>query len=324
MKIVLIILTVGVGLLILTEIGLRVIFGFGNPLIYQADENIGYLLVPDQKTRRFGNRIEINQYSMRSSPIAAVGDPTTLRILLLGDSIVNGGWWTDQSDIISEILSQQLTQTLDLQTPQNRIEVLNVAANSWGPPNQRAYLQKYGTFRAAYLVLIVNTDDLFTKPPNPEVVGRDRNYPDRQPALALQEVLNRFRSPGQPRATPSSAPQPQPNDPVGYNLRAIEDIRDIAAQAEIPFLLAMTPLLREIGTPGPRDYEIKARQRLTELTQTQQIPYIDFLSIFNSTSEPESLYRDHIHLSVRGNQLVAQKLTQSLQQQIGLWINSSR
>ncbi|MEB3278159.1 MAG: SGNH/GDSL hydrolase family protein [Lyngbya sp.] len=320
MKIVLIILAVWAGLLILTEIGLRIIFGFGNPLIYQADEDIGYLLVPNQKTRRFGNRIEINEYSMRSSPIATVPDSTTLRILLLGDSIVNGGWWTDQSDLISEMLTQQLQQTLGKNTPRPRVEVLNVAANSWGPPNQLAYLRKFGTFEVAYLILIINTDDLFTKPPNPEVVGSDRNYPDHQPVLALLEVLNRFRSPGQPPAT-SSQPQPQPDDPVGYNLKAIEEIRAIATQQEIPFLLAMTPLLREIGNPGPRDYEIKARQRLTELTQSQQIPYIDFLTLFNSTPEPETLYRDHIHLSVKGNQFVTQKLTQTLQEQMEISVN---
>ncbi len=322
MKIVLITLAVGVGLLILAEIGLRVMFGFGNPLIYQADEDIGYLLVPDQKTRRFGNRIEINQYSMRSSPITTVPHSTTLRILLLGDSIVNGGWWTDQSDIISEMLSQQLTQTQDKQTPEHRIEVLNIAANSWGPPNQLAYLRKFGTFQAACLVLIINTDDLFTKPPNPNLVGVDPNYPDHRPILGLQELLNRFRS-SPPSSTTTSFSQRQPSDPVSYNLQAIEEIRDIATLAQIPFLLAMTPLLRELGSPGPRDYEIKARQRLTELTQSQKIFYIDFLPLFNSINEPKSFYRDHIHLSVQGNQFVTEKLTQTLQEKMEILVDSS-
>ncbi|WP_413160003.1 SGNH/GDSL hydrolase family protein [Capilliphycus salinus ALCB114379] len=311
MKIVLIILAVFLGLLILAEFGLRVIFGFGRPLIYQADEDIGYLLVCDQKTRRFGNRIEINQYSMRSSPITPVPDSTTLRILLLGDSIVNGGWWTDQSQIISEMLAQQLNSTFDQQTPPQKIEVLNVAANSWGPPNQLAYLRKFGTFQAGGLILIINTDDLFTQPPNPQIVGRDRNYPDRQPPAALVEVFNRFRSPAPP--PPSSPPA---NDLVGYNLEAIQEIRAIAAKNEIPFLLAMTPLLREIGSPGPRDYEIKARQRLTELTESLQILYIDFLPRFNSTCDPETFYRDHIHLSVKGNQFVTDQLSESWQKQL--------
>ncbi|MEL7038122.1 MAG: SGNH/GDSL hydrolase family protein [Cyanobacteria bacterium J06592_8] len=307
--------------MIIVEVGLRVFFGFGRPLIYQADTEVGYLLVPNQKTRRFGNRIEINQYSMRGSAITPTLDSETLRILLLGDSIVNGGWWTDQSDIISEILTQQLNQTLDRQTPKQTIEVLNVSAGSWGPPNQLAYLRKFGTFEAAYLILIINTDDLFTKPPNPNIVGRDRNYPDHRPALAVLELLSRFSSSNQFSLTPT---EPEPNDPVGYNLKAIQEIQEIATQAQMPFLLVMTPLLREIGTPGPRDYEIKARLRLTELTQTQNIPYIDFLPIFNTVDEPATLYRDHIHLSVEGNQQVTQKLTQSLQQQLEIAGNSSQ
>ena len=69
MKVVLVILAVIFSLLALAEVGLRVLFDFGNPLIYIADEEIGYLLAPNQRVRRFGNLIEINRYSMRSSTI---------------------------------------------------------------------------------------------------------------------------------------------------------------------------------------------------------------------------------------------------------------
>jgi hypothetical protein len=73
-----------VGLFVVVEIGLRSLFGFGNPLIYIGDEQIGYLLAPNQRTRRFGNRIEINEYSMRGSPLKETLTPSGLRILLLG------------------------------------------------------------------------------------------------------------------------------------------------------------------------------------------------------------------------------------------------
>ncbi len=68
----------------------------------------------------------------------------------------------------------------------------------------------------------------------------------------------------------------------------------------------MTPLLRETGDCEPRDYEIKARSRLIEFTETEQILYLDFLPIFNSIQQPIKLYRDHIHLSPQGNQIVSQ------------------
>jgi lysophospholipase L1-like esterase len=106
----------------------------------------------------------------------------------------------------------------------------------------------------------------------------------------------------------------EPGDRVGYNLEAIAKIQTLAKATDAKLLLAMTPLLREIGEPGPRDYELEARQRLVNFTQTQQITYLDFLPVFNSSETPESLYRDHIHLSPQGNQRVSEAITRSLQQ----------
>ena len=52
--------------LLLIELILRVGFGFGRPPLYMADEAMGYRLAPNQQVRRMGNRIVINEYSMRS------------------------------------------------------------------------------------------------------------------------------------------------------------------------------------------------------------------------------------------------------------------
>ncbi len=79
----------------------------------------------------------------------------------------------------------------------------------------------------------------------------------------------------------------------------------------------MTPLLREIGEPGPRDYEIKARERLSDFTKIQQINYIDFLPIFNSTTNPQGLFHDHIHLNLQGNKFVSEVMERSLLEILG-------
>ncbi|WP_414581131.1 SGNH/GDSL hydrolase family protein [Scytonema sp. PCC 10023] len=304
MKVVLLIsLVLVIGLFVVIEVGLRSLFGFGNPLIYIPDEQIGYLLAPNQRTRRFGHRIEINEYSMRSEPIQKTPSPSTLRVLLLGDSIVNGGWWTDQDNTISSLLLRSLSDSVTSNFQQ--VEVLNASANSWGPRNELAYLQKFGNFNAQAVVLVINTDDLFATSPTALPVGRDRNYPDKKPPLALVEVLQRYML----RQTPIpelEAVQNEGGDRVGLNLEAIGKIQALTHQANSQFLLVMTPLLREIGQPGPRDYEIKARQRLLEFCQAQQITYVDFLPIFNSNQNPKALYHDHIHLNLQGNQLVSQ------------------
>jgi lysophospholipase L1-like esterase len=310
MKVVLLLsLAIAIGLIVIIELGLRWRFGFGNPLLYTADEQIGYLLSPNQQTQRFGNRIKINEYSMRSEPISKMPSPSTLRILLIGDSIVNGGWWTDQEKTISSLMQRSLTSAVSGNF--KNAEVLNASANSWGPRNELAYLQKFGSFNSQVIVLIINTDDLFATAPTSLQVGRDRNYPNQKPPLASVEVFNRYLS--KPKPIPElQEVYNEGGDRVGINLEAISKIQTLAHQANSKFLLVMTPLLREIGEPGPRDYEVKARQRLSEFCQAQQITYIDFLPIFNSHQDPKALYHDHIHLNLQGNQLVTEEIERSL------------
>lgn len=307
------ILAVIVGLLVLLEVGLRSLFGFGNPLIYVADEQIGYLLAPNQRTRRFGNQIEINQYSMRSPPMTVTRSPSTLRVLLLGDSVANGSWWTDQEQTIAAMMTQVLQLLAAAGTAFNQVEVLNASASSWGPRNELAYLQRFGTFNAQAVVLLINTDDLFATAPTSLPVGRDRNYPSHKPSLALVEAALRYVLPALP-VPELQAVQVEPGDRVGRNLEAIQQIQAITRQTNSQLLLVMTPLLREIGEPGPRHYEYQARQRLSDFTQTQQLAYLDFLPVFNSSEQPTTLYRDHIHLSFQGNQLVSLAIRRSLQQ----------
>ena len=55
MKSIIIITSIPILLIILIEILLRAIIGLGNPLVYIKDEQIGYLIAPNQKTYRIEN-----------------------------------------------------------------------------------------------------------------------------------------------------------------------------------------------------------------------------------------------------------------------------
>ncbi|MCU0550968.1 MAG: GDSL-type esterase/lipase family protein [Leptolyngbya sp. Prado105] len=292
--------------LILLEIALRLFFGFGDPLLYIADPEIGYLLAPNQSVKRFGNRIEINEFSMRSPKLA----PKTKarRVLMLGDSIINGGWWTDQKDVISAMIER----SWDRDYPG---EILNASANSWSPRNELAYLQRFGTFNSDVIVLVINTDDLFGTKPTSLGVGRDRSYPDRKPISAIQEVIERYLLPAPPMPEALKKIQAEGGDRVGIILEAIRQIKDIATRNNAKLVLAITPLLRELVPPGSRDYEIVARNRLSDMTRSENIEYIDFLSVFEvaaKSTSPATLYRDHIHLSESGNRLVSESLLKAI------------
>lgn len=316
MKIVWFVLMTLLVLIILVELVLRYYFGFGRPLLYQADPEIGYLLSPNQATRRFGNRIVINQYSMRTHAIAQQRPDRTLRVLILGDSVANGGWWTDQANTISEVLQSKLTSVLSstVRSTQDgtkprasfeQVEVLNASANSWGPRNELAYLQRFGLFEARYLILIINTDDLFATTPTSLVVGTDRNYPDQLPLGAIAELLQRYFLPAPAVSPELEKVWAEAGDRVGKNLAAIKQIHELAQSAGAKLLLIMTPLLRETDPPGPRDYELEARSRLQQLMQQQGIDYIDGLTVLPQSRPIKSFYHDHIHLNAAGNQLIS-------------------
>jgi len=306
LNLLLLIIAVVVGLLLILEVGLRLLFGFGNPPLYIADDQVGYLLAPNQCLRRFGNRFAINEYSMRSPQIEAKRPISTLRVLLLGDSIANGTSWTHQKRTISALLAGQLQEMKSFE----RVEVLNASANSWGPRNELAYLQRFGTFDAQVVLLLINTDDLFATAPTSVQVGRDRHYPNRNPPSAIAEVFNRYllKAPPIPEMEVVKA---EAGDRVGLNLEAIAAIQAIAKVNDAKFLLAMTPRLWEIDEPGSRDYEFLGRSRLNEFTKDRQITYLDFLPMFRNMDWPERLYRDQIHLSGQGNQKVSEVLGQA-------------
>jgi hypothetical protein len=287
MKLVLIIAIAAFLLLLLTELFLRWRYGFGNPLTYEADNEIGYLLSPNQATRRFGNRIRINQYSMRSDDITPQRPDRTLRIFIVGDSVANGGWWTDQSNTISTMLREMVQTTQSnsqLKSQFSTIEVLNASANSWSPRSEVAYLKRFGLFESQMLVLIINTDDLFATAPTPLIVGNTPKLPAEVQAI-----------------------QTEGGDRVGKVLEAIRQISAIAQAGNAKFLLVMTPLLREVEQ-SPRDYEIDARTRLLTFTQEQKIDYIDSLTLFKATQAAQNLYHDHIHLNAAGNQLISDQI----------------
>lgn len=289
------------------ELSLRLL-GFANPVCYVADEEIGYLLAPNQNLWRLGKQMLINAYSMRSADITPARSPNTLRVLLLGDSVAQGGWWTNQPDTIAELLRRSLAASCSY-----GVEVLNASASSWSPRNELAYLQRFGCFEAQIVVLLLNTDDLFGTAPTSVCVGRDRRYPNRKPRLALAEVVRRILP--QPPLPEMQAILATSGDRVGANLAAIEQIWALAKAAGSQLIVAITPLKREIDPVGSRDYEREARLRLQALTQQIDIPYLDFLSLFNAAPDPAALYYDGIHLSLAGHQLVSDCLQQAIEAQ---------
>lgn len=166
--------------------------GLGEPPLSLPDAEIDYIFAPNQDCNRFGNRVVYNNVSMRSEhDIDAASKPGQRRILLVGDSVVNGGVLTDQADLASTLLDAELrTKGLG--------DAYNVSAGSWGPMNYAADFRRYGTFGATDLVLEVNSHDLWEDDPKVSAgacVGKDIAFPDHKPLLASWEGFDRYFMP---------------------------------------------------------------------------------------------------------------------------------
>jgi hypothetical protein len=180
------ILVIGLTALVATEGFLRIAFGLGNPPLFQKDSVTGYRFKPNQEIIRFDKRMEFNQYSQRSEPIALEKPKETIRILMVGDSVLNGGNPIDQSQTITERIETKI------QAPGHSVEVLNASASSWGIGNQLGYLQKFGTLHSDIVILLISSHNLSQSTSTSDRVGKNPFYPDHPPLFAIQEVISRY------------------------------------------------------------------------------------------------------------------------------------
>ena len=77
--------------------------GLGNPLLYKADNLIGYRLRANQSEKRFGNsKITIDYEGFRIDP-NQIKDNKAENIIFVGDSVTYGGSYIDDTELFSSI-----------------------------------------------------------------------------------------------------------------------------------------------------------------------------------------------------------------------------
>jgi hypothetical protein len=179
-------------LLVAVEIYLRIAIGERN--LYATHPTIEYVNAPDQSVRYRSNLIAINAFGMRSAPIAREKPQDVFRIAVIGDSVVFGHMFTDQAALATTILSAMRTQD------GRRIEAMNIAANSWGPGNQLAWIDAFGLFGADAAILVTSTDDLTDDRDFAPI--SEMNRPTTRPLLQILDPLRRFDPPKPVRPEP--------------------------------------------------------------------------------------------------------------------------
>lgn len=226
----------------LLEVYARVVLGLGNPPLWMADPEIEYLPQPAKSYLRFGNRISYNAYSMRSRDFPRNKiNAAELRVLVVGDSIINGGAQTDQQALATTLLEHNLAESLN-----RPVVVANIAAGSWGPPNILAYLERFGLFDADVVVIVLNSPD-YADAPTFEPLGPKR--PQRKPVLALQELHDKYlpRYFKKKRGLQRERQAPTP-EAIDTSLSALRELIRMTRQAGASVLLAQHLKRSELAT----------------------------------------------------------------------------
>ena len=168
------------------ELFARYGLGLGTPPLSVVHPTIEYLYKPDQDVYRFGNHFIVNHYGMRSRDFSAhKSDLAEYRVMVFGDSVVNGGNLTDHANLATTMLESRLSDRL-----KRPVIVGNISAGSWGPGNWLAYGKEYGFFDADCVILVISSHDAEDNPTFEPL--NPNTHPTEKPLLALSEAVFRY------------------------------------------------------------------------------------------------------------------------------------
>lgn len=167
------------------ELVARFGFGLGDPPLSVEDSKIEYLFAPNQDCHRFGNRIHYNDGSLRNDYDIGQLQRDDVRVLFLGDSVLNGGVLTDQDDLATTIAE------CDLRAKGYPVRILNASAGSWGPVNCAEYVKRFGTYESKAIYMVLNAGDLCDVPDYTPIVG-SRSFPSQKPICAAWDLMYRY------------------------------------------------------------------------------------------------------------------------------------
>ena len=287
------------------ELFARFVLGLGTPPLSMPHPTIEYLFKPNQDVKRFGNRYLINAYGMRSENFPKQKtDNGEVRIMVIGDSVINGGNLTDHEDLATTILSRELSKSLGA-----RVIVGNISAGSWGPGNWLAYVREFGFFDADYVVFVMSSHDYADNPTFAPL--NPHTHPTHPPFSALTEGFSRYL----PRYIPYLASlQEEPSVPVTEKdiRKALDDMKTVLelARDRVGGVMVFLHLdQREIEKNKIAEGHYQISNLCTEL----DIPVISLEPYFRqSISNGRYPYRDDIHPNADGQKVIASAIMENL------------
>jgi len=255
---------------------------------------------------RFGNYFVTDKYGMRSGPLSKKKAADELRVLVFGDSVVNGGNLTDREDLATTLLARSLAKDLG-----RTVYVGNVSAGSWGPGNWLAWAREYGFFDADVVVLVASSHDAAD---NPTFAPLDPStHPQAKPFSALTEGVTRYLPRYLPQPAAKAAPVPSEAQAVAAMQRGLSDLREflLLAYVRAPrVLLLQHPEKREIESgrwqPG--------HDAIARVATECDVPVIQLApALAAAIQRGKQPYRDNIHVNEIGQAVLAKVLRREVE-----------
>ena len=298
-------ITATVVLLAASEALSKFYLGLGTPPLYISHPTIEYMLKPNQTLYRFGNQFIVNMYGMRSESFAQEKKNSELRVMVFGDSVVNGGNLSDQKHLATSILKEKLEEGF-----QKDVVVGNISAGSWGPGNWLAYAQEFGFFDADIVILVISSHD-YTDNPTFEPLSKE-TQPIQKPFSALSEGLFRYLPHYVSMIKPKNYTQRKKIDinetdkaEIIRSLKDLENFLQLAEEQADSVLVyqhwTQAESQNNIAAPG---YQI-IKQACDKIGIKTLSLSPAFQQAINNESNP---YRDHIHPNDVGQELIGDAL----------------
>lgn len=279
------------GLWVAGEATLYLGFGLGAPALSVADPQIEYLFKPDQDLRRFGNRIRINHWGMRADDFGAK-QPGELRVLVWGDSVINGGAPTDQAKLATEIIRRELAQ--GRKAP---VTVGNISAGSWGPPNQLAYARRYGFFDADMNLIVASSHDAFDVPTFAPL--NPATHPTTRPLTPSVDLVFRYLIPRLLKTDGDVLPAATSQDNA---IPALREFFDLARRATPRLALILHRTKRETTTGRG----FSGGTLILQACADSGVTCVDSMDAYRAYEGKQGeMFRDDIHPNENGQQVLA-------------------
>ena len=267
-------------LIILADIGLRAL-GVGNFALFERGGPSYYKMASNQKGRfRRSFNWLYDQRGMRTNV-----DIDSLRghVILLGDSVVDGGNALDQSQTLAALLTKVSGQI-----------VYPVACHGWALGNELEALAEMPEWQEArQLIWIVNTgdfDDLCKG-------GSEYSFPTRRPFWLLLWLIRRYLYRTNPIWWPWRRPEVVAVERSDLRTAAVARFAEVAAQFSGEIILLRYPMC---GPNVTREgfYDVLAGVK----------PGIRQITIGHTSDWGCNCYMDHIHPNAYGVELIAEEI----------------